>query len=381
MSGAKLALYLNHTIPYENIAFLIYYLGFDICATKFTSEMIHSGALASGHDSQGDLDDGNTVTPNSPQQAQSVLPLESHSTGDWFYFPSFRDSLLRGKSLNRFSSFVTTGAEDWILKGASVDLSPEPGSVKSSHLKRSTWYVNDDADTEADEDDALDVHSDRHFVESGPSWKTKLPTFRILVHSPSKRTSVITGSYTMYLVTSVFFPPEVNGENHEDELERPASPTRVTVHRRYSHFVFLHTVLSRQLPGIALPPLPEKQYAGRFSEEFVEARRGDLERYLARVIRHPIARYVEVLTFFLSCENEKQWNRILPKFLNAPPAGAGFYARVYHPMFNFDMEEVVQTVERFDRHVKAVDKSVQNMRSIYETLRSSRLGMHALSFF
>lgn len=60
----------------------------------------------------------------------------------------------------------------------------------------------------------------------------------------------------------------------------------------------------RRLPGIALPPLPEKQYAGRFNDDFVEARRGDLERYINRVVRHPVARYAEVLTFFLGCEDE-----------------------------------------------------------------------------
>ena len=33
-------------------------------------------------------------------------------------------------------------------------------------------------------------------------------------------------------------------------------------------------------------------------------RRGDLERYLSRVVRHPVARYAEVISFFLTCENE-----------------------------------------------------------------------------
>lgn len=312
-----------------------------------------------------------TIIPNTPKQTQSLLSLASHSTGDWFYFPSFRESLLRGKSLNRFSSFVTTGAEDWILKGASIDLTPK-SSVIASPKNRATWYLGDGDVLERDEDDSTDTHTDRHFVESGPSWRTKLPTFRVMVHSPSKRISVIGGSYTIYHVTSIFVPSSKDEGSPEG---RPASPTRITVHRRYSHFVFLHTVLSRNLPGIALPPLPEKQYAGRFSEDFVEARRGDLERYLSRIIRHPVARYAEVLTFFLSCENEIQWNRILPKFLNAPPAGAKFYARVFHPMFNLDMEEATQMVDRFERHVKAVDKGIQNMRSIYEKLRNSRLGM------
>jgi len=144
--------------------------------------------------------------------------------------------------------------------------------------------------------------ADRHYVDASHIWKTKVPPFRILVHSPSKRASTISGGYTVYNVTSLF--SQINAEAELDPGLPPRSPTRITVQRRYSHFVLLHTALTRRLPGIALPPLPEKQYAGRFSEDFVEARRGDLERYLSRVIRHPVARYAEVVTFFLSCESE-----------------------------------------------------------------------------
>ena len=109
---------------------------------------------------------------------------------------------------------------------------------------------------------------------------------------------MLSGAYTMYSITSLF-SPDVAEDNGP-----PPSPMRITVYRRFSHFVVLHTALTRRLPGIALPPLPEKQYAGRFNDDFVEARRGDLERYIGRVVRHPVARYAEVLTFFLGCESE-----------------------------------------------------------------------------
>ena len=117
------------------------------------------------------------------------------------------------------------------------------------------------------------------------------------------------GAYTLYAVTSLFDAEDDQalaghaGDERAREI-RPASPTRLTVYRRFSHFVVLHTALARRLPGIALPPLPEKQYSGRFNDDFVEARRGDLERYLGRVVRHPVARYAEVLTFFLGCESD-----------------------------------------------------------------------------
>jgi sorting nexin-9/18/33 len=166
-------------------------------------------------------------------------------------------------------------------------------------------HKKEDSNESIDEDEADGLNNlsvgeaDRHFVEVGPSWRAKLPPFHVLVHSPSKRASALSGAYTAYSVTSLFHkPPSNNGE--------PESiTTRITVQRRFSHFVFLHRVLTRRLPGIALPPLPEKQYAGRFNSEFVEARRGDLERYIGRLVRHPLARYAEVVTFFLSCESER----------------------------------------------------------------------------
>lgn len=230
-----------------------------------------------------------SVTPRgSPTHSPEPPPLVPQNTGEWF--PSFRRSLLGGKSLNRFSSFVTSGAEEFVLQGSGEEIPAAPAHVRDS--------TTSSMSQESKEPVVKLGEADRHFVEPGPTWRSKLPPFRILVHSPSKRTSVLSGAYTVYSVTSLF-----DSGGHEDE-DPPSSPVRITVHRRFSHFVVLHTALSRRLPGISLPPLPEKQYAGRFNDDFVEARRGDLERYLSRVVRHPVARYAEVLTFFLGCEND-----------------------------------------------------------------------------
>jgi sorting nexin-9/18/33 len=110
----------------------------------------------------------------------------------------------------------------------------------------------------------------------------------------------------MYQVTSFFTSDPFLFTAKETQLT--GLPTdalrRVTVHRRFSHFISLHTVLTRNLPGIVLPPLPGKQYAGRFNDAFVEARRSDLEKYLSRLVRHPVVRYAEVLITFLSCESD-----------------------------------------------------------------------------
>ncbi|TFK82332.1 PX-domain-containing protein [Polyporus arcularius HHB13444] len=313
-----------------------------------------------------------SITPRnsgSPVRQSEARPIIPQTTGEWF--PSFRRSLLRGKSLNRFSSFVTSGAEEFALQGSSED-------VTASHPPRIPSDVDDD---ESKRESVLGhmAEAERHFVEAGPSWRTKVPPFRVLIHSPSKRTSTITGAYTIYTVTTAFgalsHSRTASGSSDPDPDEEPPSPMRITVHRRFSHFVALHTALTRLLPGIALPPLPEKQYAGRFSEDFVEARRGDLERYMNRVARHPIARYAEVLTFFLGCESDTEWKKQLPYYLSLPPKGPGFFANVYHPAFNVDADEASEAVDRFVNHTRAVGKGVQGLRNIFGKVREARVEM------
>jgi sorting nexin-9/18/33 len=245
-----------------------------------------------------------SVTPRaSTNDCSEALPIIPQNTGEWQAFPSFRQSLLGGRSLNRFSNFVTSGAEEWVLNGNESESVPYPGT----HQKISS----EDSTTEDDENQINRLgpgETDRHFVDVGPAWQTKLPPFRVLVHSPSKRSSTLSGAYTVYSITSLFQPISLDESVSNAQVEHqsilPPPTARITVLRRYSHFVVLHTALSRRLPGIALPPLPEKQYAGRFSNDFVEARRGDLERYINHIVRHPVARYAEVLIFFLGCESD-----------------------------------------------------------------------------
>lgn len=57
-----------------------------------------------------------------------------------------------------------------------------------------------------------------------------------------------------------------------------------------------------------------------------------------------------------------------------PPAGPAFYARVYHPAFNIDKEDINDAAELFDNHTRAVGKSVQHLRSIFSKVREARIG-------
>ncbi|KZP24998.1 hypothetical protein FIBSPDRAFT_734676 [Athelia psychrophila] len=309
-----------------------------------------------------------------PRGTAAALPIVPQTTGEWRVFPSFRQSLLGGKSLNRFSNFVTSGAEEWVLKG-SPETTDADADAASSSAPRHEKLASDDS--------LADEGQHRASV-SRMGGEADLPPFRVLVHSPSKRSDALAGAYTVYSVTSLFQPPPEDPQSRaraedEDEDEQefavPAEPARITVHRRFSHFVALHTALARRLPGIALPPLPEKQYAGRFSTDFVEARRGDLERYVDRVVRHPVARYAEIVMFFLGCESDLEWKRQLPHHLSLPPAGPAFFSQVYHPAFNVDADDASETLDRFDSHTRAVGKGVQGLRNVFGRVREARVEM------
>ncbi|KAF9534384.1 hypothetical protein CPB83DRAFT_844159 [Crepidotus variabilis] len=365
-----------------------------------TTELTPSRELQLDFSNKREVSDASLTPRGSPRSPYTGLPsILPQNTGEWLpLFPSFRQSLLGGKTLNRFSTFVTSGAEAFLLNGSPAFDPPMEvkASTSTAHMKEDTTASQFEASQEERSKTSLlgMGEADLHRIDTGsagPVWRPKTPAFTVLVHSPMKRTSALSGAYTMYSVTSVF--PSQDASTPTDWVDipdpddvHPPSPTsttgpngetvaRITVQRRFSHFVMLHTVLSRRLPGIALPPLPEKQYAGRFSHDFVEARRGDLERYLNKIVRHPIIRYAEILTIFLSAEDENEWTRIVPQHISAPSSGPAFYSRIYHPAFNVDGEDAEDAVYSFQTHTRAVGKGVQGLRSVFGRVREARIEM------
>ncbi|ORX89579.1 hypothetical protein K493DRAFT_318594 [Basidiobolus meristosporus CBS 931.73] len=226
------------------------------------------------------------------------------------------------KQFNRFAYFVTSGTEEFILKGSK------------------------------EQPDAKDTvpESDKHFIQSGPSWQEKTGEFIIEVHSPTKIRGIGTQEYVTYQVTSIF----------------PNNIT-VTAERRYSQFVWLHNKLEQKFGALILPALPGKQIAGRFSNEFIERRRHALERYMNRLARHPVIRYAEILTHFLSCNDDQEWKYMDEKFSADPIVGAAFYQHVYHPEFNVEEDGDAENVERFQQHIKSMDRYVPMLQESFRS--------------
>lgn len=76
-----------------------------------------------------------------------------------------------------------------------------------------------------------------------------------------------------------------------------------SVLRRFSDFVWLHDQLCFFHPGCIVPPLPEKQTIGRFTPEFIDARRRSLEKFMSRVTRHKELMNANVLITFLQADD------------------------------------------------------------------------------
>ncbi|BGP36290.1 intercellular trafficking and secretion [Rhodotorula kratochvilovae] len=80
--------------------------------------------------------------------------------------------------------------------------------------------------------------------------------------------------------------------------------------RRFHDFVFLRDGLVKDFPASVVPPLPEKHrmeyvIGDRFSPEFIERRRVDLERFLQRLARHPKLSRTSIYQAFLE---SSEWN-------------------------------------------------------------------------
>ncbi|KAG2067987.1 hypothetical protein BDR04DRAFT_1103933 [Suillus decipiens] len=113
------------------------------------------------------------IAPTLLQEESKPVAIVPLGTGEWTIpLPCFRQSLLRGKKLNRFSRFATSGAEEWILEGY-VD--PVASISSSSHQRISTEdSINDDNGLSRP---GLG-EADRHYVDAGPTRQSKVPRFR-----------------------------------------------------------------------------------------------------------------------------------------------------------------------------------------------------------
>ncbi|XP_022673442.1 sorting nexin-18-like isoform X3 [Varroa jacobsoni] len=136
------------------------------------------------------------------------------------------------------------------------------------------------------------------------------------------------------------------------------------VYRRYKHFDWLHERLVEKYSLIPIPPLPDKQVTGRYENEFIEHRMQQLRLWVNRMCRHPVLSQSAVWHHFLTCGDEKQWKVGKRKAEKDELQGANFFNAIQAPETPLELSSVERQTEAFIKFTSKMDDSVQ---SLYRT--------------
>ncbi|XP_049649585.1 sorting nexin-18-like isoform X5 [Accipiter gentilis] len=225
---------------------------------------------------------------------------------------STKSSATVSRNLNRFSTFVKSGGEAFVLGEAS-------GFVK-------------------DGDKLCVVLGPR-----GPEWQENPYPLQCSIEDPTKQTKFKgMKSYIAYKLVP--------------------SHTRQQVHRRYKHFDWLYGRLAEKFPVISVPHLPEKQATGRFEEDFISKRRKGLAWWMDHMCSHPVLAQCDAFQHFLTCPStdEQAWKQGKRKAEKDEMVGANFFLTISVPTgpgAGLDLQEVESQVDGFKAFTKKMDES------------------------
>ncbi|KAH0627935.1 hypothetical protein JD844_008525 [Phrynosoma platyrhinos] len=234
------------------------------------------------------------------------------------------------RNLNRFSTFVKSGGEAFVLGEAS-------GFVKDG--------------------DKLCVVMGAY----GPEWQENPYPFQCSIEDPTKQTKFKgMKSYIAYKLV-----PSHTGQQ---------------VHRRYKHFDWLYGRLVEKFPVISVPHLPEKQATGRFEEDFISKRRKGLAWWMDHMCSHPVLAQCDAFQHFLTCPStdEKAWKQGKRKAEKDEMVGANFFLTISVPAGGpaaLDLQEVESKVDGFKSFTKKMDEStIQLSQTVNEFARKQVTG-------
>ncbi|KAM9331375.1 sorting nexin-18 isoform 1-T1 [Gastrophryne carolinensis] len=239
----------------------------------------------------------------------SELP-PGYSTTSSIASSTAKGSATVGRNLNRFSAFVKSGGEAFVLGEAA-------------------GFVRDG--------DKLCVAQGPH----GPEWQENPYPFHCTIDEPTKQTKFKgMKSYISYRLL-----PSHTGQQ---------------VHRRYKHFDWLYARLLEKFPVISVPRIPEKQATGRFEEDFISKRRKGLIWWMNHMCSHPVLSRCDAFQHFLTCTDEKAWKQGKRKCEKDEMVGANFFltlttmpgAPVLEP------QEVDGKLDAFKAFAKRMDEGV-----------------------
>ncbi|XP_051973283.1 sorting nexin-18-like [Xyrauchen texanus] len=277
----------------------------------------HSLQTSQGSDEDwdDDWDDNLTAEEQGGKPEKSGNPQAGYSSGSTAARRSSsqlsKSTPTVGKNINRFTTFVRSGGEAFVLGEAS-------GLVRDG---------------------------DKIFVDMGQyglEWQENPYPFTCTVDDPTKQTKFKgMKSYMSYGLTP--------------------SHTQIQVNRRYKHFDWLYARLVEKFPVISVPHLPEKQATGRFEEDFISKRRKGLIWWMNHMTSHPVLSKCDVFQHFLTCSSndEKAWKQGKRKAEKKDNlVGANFFLTICPPALPLDLQEVESKVDAFKTFTKKMDENL-----------------------
>ncbi|XP_007906914.1 sorting nexin-33 [Callorhinchus milii] len=229
-----------------------------------------------------------------------------------------------GKNFNRFSSFVRSGGEAFIL-----------GEVPTVFKSTETYGVQ--------------------MGPNGPQWSNSPHPFTCTIEDPTRQTKFKgIKSYISYKLTP----------SHTDR----------TVFRRYKHFDWLHNRLLHKFSVISVPHLPEKQATGRFEDDFIEKRKRRLILWMDHMTSHPVLSQYEGFQHFLTCTDERAWKQGKRRTEKDELVSANFFLTIRIPQEHQDLQDVEDRVDLFKAFSKRLDDSVLQLSNVAADLCRKHLG-------
>lgn len=219
------------------------------------------------------------------------------------------------KSFNRFSTFVKSGGESYILGNLKVHIS-DSNKIRIQKIDENTY-----------------------------SWPIISNPYTVQVTSPVKETKL--GGLKTFVAYQL--TPSYNGD---------------TVNRRYKQFDWLHERLTEKFNLIAIPPLPDKQIKfDKFEQDFVDRRRVLLQEFVDYVCRHPVLSTCEVWHHFLMRSDKAMWKKGKREAEKDPLVGANFCLCIEAPEKELLQSWVDDKMDKSGTFIHALDSALKGLMS------------------
>jgi hypothetical protein len=157
------------------------------------------------------------------------------------------------------------------------------------------------------------------------------------------------------------------------------------VHRRYSDFDWLRTILCKFFPRIVIPPIPGKKVGNRrFEEDFIEKRMKFLQKFMSAVIENELYKASEPLIAFLSMVDHNQFEAKMKELTSFQPSPyvdelKTFSGTVAIASTEEDNEKYFKNISNYFRiQYQLYERLNYNLKEFYNNLYSTQKSMEAV---